>query len=87
MVASRAVARPVAVAIPRSPKSNRLSAFVRLSSGTCPGKSAGTAKNAAIPTGQFGPCSGGGTCNGNTFPQLYDPAGRFIFAGATINLF
>jgi iron complex outermembrane receptor protein len=24
-------------------------------------------------------------CNGNTFPQLYDPLGRFFFAGATLN--
>jgi outer membrane receptor protein involved in Fe transport len=40
-----------------------------------------------VPTGLFGSCSGAGTCNGNTFPQLYDPAGRFIFAGARINLF
>lgn len=24
-------------------------------------------------------------CNGNTFPQLYDPLGRYFFAGATIN--
>jgi iron complex outermembrane receptor protein len=38
-----------------------------------------------IATGQFGVC-GSGFCNGNTYPQLYDPAGRFIFAGVTINL-
>lgn len=25
-------------------------------------------------------------CNGNTFPQLYDPLGRYIFIGATIDL-
>jgi outer membrane receptor protein involved in Fe transport len=25
-------------------------------------------------------------CNGNTFPQLYDPLGRYIFAGITMNL-
>ena len=37
-----------------------------------------------IATGQFGVC-GSGFCNGNTYPQLYDPAGRFIFAGATLN--
>jgi outer membrane receptor protein involved in Fe transport len=24
-------------------------------------------------------------CSGNTFPQLYDPLGRYIFAGATLN--
>jgi outer membrane receptor protein involved in Fe transport len=40
-----------------------------------------------VPTGLFGPCPGSGTCNGNTFPQLYDALGRFIFAGATISLF
>jgi outer membrane receptor protein involved in Fe transport len=26
------------------------------------------------------------TCNGNTFPQLYDPLGRYLFAGVTISL-
>ena len=26
-----------------------------------------------------------GGCNGNTFPQLYDPLGRYIFAGVTMN--
>jgi outer membrane receptor protein involved in Fe transport len=36
-----------------------------------------------IPTGQAGAC-GAPFCNGNTLPQLYDPLGRFIFAGATI---
>jgi outer membrane receptor protein involved in Fe transport len=40
-----------------------------------------------VATGPFGACSGAGTCNGNTFPQLYDPLGRFIFVGATFNLF
>ena len=25
-------------------------------------------------------------CNGNTFPQLYDPLGRYLFAGVTISL-
>jgi outer membrane receptor protein involved in Fe transport len=39
-----------------------------------------------VPAGSFGPCSGAGTCNGNTYPQLYDPLGRFIFVGATFNL-
>lgn len=29
---------------------------------------------------------GGGFCNGNTFPQLYDPLGRYIFAGVTVEL-
>ena len=24
-------------------------------------------------------------CSGNTFPQLYDPLGRYVFAGATVN--
>jgi iron complex outermembrane receptor protein len=27
-----------------------------------------------------------GTCNGNTYPQLYDPLGRYVFASVTINL-
>jgi outer membrane receptor protein involved in Fe transport len=27
-------------------------------------------------------CNG---CNGNTFPQWYDPLGRYFFAGATVN--
>lgn len=39
---------------------------------------------AIVAGGQFGAC-GPPLCNGNTFPQLYDPLGRFIFAGATIN--
>ena len=26
------------------------------------------------------------TCNGNTFPQLYDPLGRYIFAGVSVKL-
>jgi outer membrane receptor protein involved in Fe transport len=32
-------------------------------------------------------CFGGAGpfCNGNTFPQLYDPLGRYIFAGVTVN--
>ena len=29
--------------------------------------------------------NGGSFCNGNTFPQLYDPLGRYIFAGVTMN--
>ena len=37
-----------------------------------------------IPGGEHGSC-GGGPCNGNTFPQFYDPLGRFIFFGATVN--
>ena len=37
-----------------------------------------------MPGGLFGAC-GPPLCNGNTVPQLYDPLGRFIFAGATIN--
>jgi iron complex outermembrane recepter protein len=36
-----------------------------------------------ILSGQLGGC-GPTFCNGNTDPQLYDPLGRFIFAGATI---
>jgi iron complex outermembrane receptor protein len=27
-----------------------------------------------------------GGCNGNTFPQLYDPLGRYIFASVTVDL-
>ena len=27
-----------------------------------------------------------GGCSGNTFPQLYDPLGRYVFASVTINL-
>ena len=26
-----------------------------------------------------------GGCNGNTFPQLYDPLGRYVFVGVTMN--
>jgi iron complex outermembrane receptor protein len=26
-----------------------------------------------------------GGCSGNTYPQLYDPLGRYIFAGLTMN--
>jgi outer membrane receptor protein involved in Fe transport len=28
---------------------------------------------------------GSGACNGNTFPQWYDPLGRYFFAGVTVN--
>lgn len=28
----------------------------------------------------------GGLCNGNTFPQLYDPLGRYIFASVTVDV-
>jgi iron complex outermembrane receptor protein len=27
-----------------------------------------------------------GGCNGNTFPQLYDPLGRYVFASVSVNL-
>lgn len=37
-----------------------------------------------IAAGMNGPCGGFG-CNGNTFTQFYDPLGRFIFFGATVN--
>lgn len=37
-----------------------------------------------VPAGDAGTCGGG--CNGNTWPGLYDPLGRFIFAGFTMNL-
>ncbi|MEA3067822.1 MAG: iron complex outerrane recepter protein [Sphingomonadales bacterium] len=37
-----------------------------------------------VASGQVGTC-GTGPCNGNTYPQLYDPLGRYIFAGATMN--
>jgi outer membrane receptor protein involved in Fe transport len=36
-----------------------------------------------IVTATFAGCAAG--CNGNTFPQLYDPLGRFFFAGATVD--
>lgn len=36
-----------------------------------------------IASGTAGAC---GNCNGNTFTQLYDPLGRYIFAGVTMNL-
>ena len=38
-----------------------------------------------IASGIGGAC-GGAACNGNTFAQLYDPLGRYIFAGVTFNL-
>jgi outer membrane receptor protein involved in Fe transport len=37
-----------------------------------------------IAGGQFGTC-GPPLCTGNILPQLYDPLGRFIFAGVTVN--
>lgn len=37
-----------------------------------------------LPGGDAGNCSD--QCNGNTYPQLYDPLGRFVFAGVTVNL-
>jgi outer membrane receptor protein involved in Fe transport len=37
-----------------------------------------------LPGGEAGNCSD--QCNGNTYPQLYDPLGRFIFVGVTVNL-
>jgi outer membrane receptor protein involved in Fe transport len=37
-----------------------------------------------LPAGEAGNCSD--TCNGNTYPQLYDPLGRNIFAGFTVSL-
>jgi outer membrane receptor protein involved in Fe transport len=36
-----------------------------------------------LPAGE-GACAAG--CNGNTFPQFFDPLGRYIFAGVTVNL-
>jgi outer membrane receptor protein involved in Fe transport len=36
-----------------------------------------------VPAGNSGSCGG---CNGNTWPQLYDPLGRYMFAGVTIDL-
>jgi iron complex outermembrane receptor protein len=36
-----------------------------------------------VPAGGEGACEGG--CNGNTYPQWYDPLGRFIFVGVTMN--
>jgi outer membrane receptor protein involved in Fe transport len=37
-----------------------------------------------VPTGEAGACGPPG-CNGNTFPQLYDPLGRYVFVGAAID--
>lgn len=37
-----------------------------------------------VPSGD-GAC-GSYECNGNTYPQWYDPLGRFIFVGVTVNL-
>jgi len=37
-----------------------------------------------VPSGGEGACGGG--CNGNTYPQWYDPLGRFIFAGFTVGI-
>jgi iron complex outermembrane receptor protein len=34
-------------------------------------------------TTDLGACWGG--CNGNTYPQWYDPLGRYMFAGVTAN--
>ncbi|MFL6852522.1 MAG: TonB-dependent receptor domain-containing protein [Sphingomicrobium sp.] len=39
-----------------------------------------------LVTGAPSPACNGSGCNGNTFPQLYDPLGRFFFAGVTVNL-
>ena len=30
--------------------------------------------------------AGGGPVNGNTYPEWYDPLGRYIFASVTMNL-
>lgn len=38
-----------------------------------------------IIAGTNTPACPGQDCNGNTFPQLYDPLGRFFFAGATVD--
>ena len=35
--------------------------------------------------GSCGSSSFGIFCNGNTYPQLYDPLGRYVFAGATVD--
>jgi outer membrane receptor protein involved in Fe transport len=35
-----------------------------------------------VPSGPAGSCVS--LCNGNTYPQIYDPLGRYVFAGATI---
>jgi outer membrane receptor protein involved in Fe transport len=37
-----------------------------------------------VPSGNEQACGFG--CNGNTYTQWYDPLGRFIFAGVTLNL-
>jgi outer membrane receptor protein involved in Fe transport len=41
-------------------------------------------KEPPVLTTNLGACWSG--CNGNTYPQWYDPLGRFFFAGATVNL-
>jgi iron complex outermembrane recepter protein len=41
-----------------------------------------------VPGAEAGACgssSFGIFCNGNTYPQLYDPLGRYFFAGATVD--
>ena len=41
-----------------------------------------------VASGAAGACGSsnfGIFCNGNTYPQLYDPLGRFFFAGATVD--
>lgn len=38
-----------------------------------------------VPTGIAGAC-GPPFCNGNTFPQLCDPLGRYVFAGVSVDL-
>jgi outer membrane receptor protein involved in Fe transport len=40
-------------------------------------------KQPPVVTASFAACSNG--CNGGTFPQLYDPLGRYVFVGATLN--
>jgi iron complex outermembrane recepter protein len=44
-------------------------------------------RNPPLVTSGNPACFGGSGpfCNGNTFPQLYDPLGRYVFAGVTIN--
>jgi outer membrane receptor protein involved in Fe transport len=37
-----------------------------------------------VPGGDEGACEV--FCNGNTYPQFYDPLGRFVFAGVTLEL-
>ena len=36
-------------------------------------------------SGRFGASSCGGFCNGNTYPGTYDPLGRYVYTGVTLD--